>query len=177
MATSATTRKRATRRTRCPCTTSRRRSFWRRRRSSAKPFGGPIEESVVNLRGKVDAGADFVQTQAGFDVEAFEEWMALVRKEWLHEKAYVLAGVIPLRSAKMARFLDEKVAGIAVPPAVVDRMARAVDAKAAGLQVAHETVERLRSVEGVHGVHLMAVEWMDAVPRIVQEAGLHPRAR
>jgi len=90
--------------------------------AAANPFGGPLEEAVVNLRGKVDAGADFIQTQAVYDVDAFEEWMRLVRKEWLHDKVYILAGLIPLKSAKMARFLDEKVSGIAIPPAVKERM-------------------------------------------------------
>jgi len=143
--------------------------------ATVNPFGGALEESVVNLRGKVDAGADFVQTQAVFDLDAFEEWMRLVRKEWLHEKAYILAGVIPIRSLKMAKFLDEKVPGIAVPSPLMERFAKASESKAEGLRLAVETIERLRNVEGVRGVHLMAVEWEDAVPKIVKEAGLHPR--
>ena len=143
--------------------------------ATANPFVAP-EESVVNLRGKVDAGADFVQTQGVFDLEAFEEWMRLVRKEWLHEKAYVLAGVIPVRSPKMAKFLSEKVPGLVVPSAVVERLAKASDAKAEGIRLAVETIERLCAVEGVRGVHLMAVEWEDAVPRIVKESGLRPRS-
>ena len=142
--------------------------------ATANPFGAP-EQSVVNLRGKVDAGADFVQTQAVFDADAFEEWMGLVRKEWLHEKAYILAGVIPIRSPKMAKFLAEKVPGIVVPPRVTERLAKASEPKAEGLRLAVETIERLKGVEGVCGVHLMAVEWEEAVPEIVKAAGLHPR--
>src|SRR5439155_806903 len=76
--------------------------------AAADPFRGSKEESFAKLRAKVLAGADFVQTQAVYDIDAFEEWMRLVRKEWLHEKAYILAGVIPLRSVKMARFMVEK---------------------------------------------------------------------
>src|SRR5437773_2284949 len=77
--------------------------------ATANPFGGPMEDSFVNLRGKAEAGADFVQTQAIFDLDAFEEWMHLVRKEWIHEKLHILAGVVPLKSAKAARFMNEKV--------------------------------------------------------------------
>jgi methylenetetrahydrofolate reductase (NADPH) len=143
--------------------------------AAANPFGGPPEEAVVNLRGKVDAGADFIQTQAVYDADAFGEWMRLVRKEWLHDKVFVLAGLIPLKSAKMARFLDEKVSGIVIPPAVKDRMARASDPKAEGVRIALETIEALRGIEGIRGVHLMAVGWEDVVPAIVQKAGLHPR--
>lgn len=143
--------------------------------AAANPFGVVLEDAVVNLRGKVDAGADFIQTQAVYDVDAFEEWMRLVRKEWLHDKVYILAGLIPLKSAKMARFLDEKVSGIAVPAAVRDRMSKAADPKAEGVRIALETVEALRGIEGIRGVHLMAVGWEDVVPTIVQKAGLHPR--
>ena len=142
---------------------------------TANPFGGAPEESVVNLRGKVDAGVDFIQTQAVFDVDAFDEWMHLVRKEWLHEKVYVLAGLIPLKSPKMARFLDEKVPGIAVPPSVTGRMMKASDPKAEGMQIALETIDAFRELEGVRGVHLMAVGWEEILPTIVQKAGLHPR--
>lgn len=143
--------------------------------ATASPQPGALEESVVNLRGKVDAGADFVQTQAVFDLETFEEWMTLVRKEWLHEKVYILAGVLPIKSAKMAKFLDEKVPGISIPPSILERMTRAVDPKTEGLKLATDAIERLRKVGGVAGVHLMAVEWEDAVPRVVKAAGLHPR--
>ncbi|TLZ50763.1 MAG: methylenetetrahydrofolate reductase [Methanobacteriota archaeon] len=143
--------------------------------ATVNPFGAPAEETVVNLRGKVDAGADFVQTQAVFDIEAFEEWMRLVRKEWLHEKTHIVAGVIPLRSAKMAKFLDDKVPGIDIPSAVFERLGAANEVKTEGLHLAVETVDRLRGVEGVRGVHIMAVEWDDAVPKIVSAAGLHPR--
>src|SRR5437879_728108 len=76
--------------------------------AAADPFRGSKEESFGKLRAKVTAGADFVQTQGVYDVDAFEEWMRLVRKEWLHDKVYILAGVIPLKSAKMARFMVEK---------------------------------------------------------------------
>src|SRR5207247_1890461 len=82
--------------------------------AAADPFRGSKEESFGKLRGKVTAGADFVQTQGVYDVDAFEEWMRLVRKEWLHDKVYILAGVIPLKSAKMARFMVEKL-GAVVP--------------------------------------------------------------
>lgn len=143
--------------------------------AAASPFGGVPEDAVVNLRGKVDAGADFIQTQAVYDVDAFEEWMRLVRKEWLHDKVHILAGLIPLKSAKTARFLDEKVHGITVPVEVRDRMSKASDPKLEGVRIALETIERLRGIEGIHGVHLMAVGWEDIVATIVLKAGLHPR--
>jgi methylenetetrahydrofolate reductase (NADPH) len=143
--------------------------------ATANPFGGPMEESFVNLRGKAEAGADFVQTQAIFDLDAFEEWMHLVRKEWLHEKLHILAGVVPLRSAKAARFLNENVPGVVVPRDVIVRIEKAPDPKAEGVRIAVEAIETLRKIEGVRGVHLMAVNWDEAIPAIVREAGLYPR--
>src|SRR3989454_8779124 len=143
--------------------------------ATAHPFGGPMEDSFVNLRGKAEAGADFVQTQAIFDLDAFEEWMHLVRKEWLHEKLHILAGVVPLKSLKAARFMNEKVPGVVVPADVLRRIEKASDPKAEGLAIAIGVVEGLKKIEGVRGVHLMAVNWEDAVPAVARGAGLLPR--
>src|SRR3989454_4367059 len=116
--------------------------------ATANPFGGPMEDSFANLRGKAEAGADFVQTQAIYDLDAFEEWMHLVRKEWLHEKVHILAGIVPLRSAKAARFLNEKGPGVIVPKDVVLRIEGASDAKAEGLRIAGEGIEALQKLGG-----------------------------
>ena len=144
--------------------------------ATANPFGGSLEDSFANLRGKVTAGADFVQTQAIYDVDRFEEWMRLVRKEWLHEHVHILAGVIPLHSARMAHFMAEKVPGVVVPREILHRMSSAPDPRAEGLSIALRTIKALQAVEGVHGVHLMAVNWEEAVPALVRDAGLGPRS-
>jgi len=143
--------------------------------AAANPLGGSLEQAFANLRGKVEAGADFVQTQAIFDMDSFEEWMRLVRKEWLHERVHILAGVIPLKSPKMAHFLAEKVPGIVIPPDILARMEKAPDPKAEGLSIALRTIKALRKVEGVRGIHVMAVGWDEIVPTIVKQAGLLPR--
>jgi methylenetetrahydrofolate reductase (NADPH) len=142
--------------------------------AAADPFRGSKEESFAKLRDKVLSGADFVQTQAVFDIEAFEEWMRLVRKEWLHEKVYILAGVVPLRSAKMARFMVEKL-GATVPKHILDRMEKAPDPRAEGISIAVRTVKALRKIDGIRGVHLMPVGRDGVVANVVQEAGLLPR--
>src|SRR2546425_11335393 len=142
--------------------------------AAADPFRGSKEESFGKLRGKVTAGADFVQTQGVYDVDAFEEWMRLVRKEWLHEKVYILAGVIPLKSAKMARFMVEKL-GAVVPKHIMDRMENAPNAKAEGLSIAVRTIKALKKIDGVRGVHLMPVGSDGVVPKLVKDAGLAPR--
>ena len=142
--------------------------------AAADPFRGTREDSFGNLRGKVTAGADFVQTQAVYDIDAFEDWMRLVRKEWLHDKAYILAGVIPLKSARMARFLVDKL-GVVVPRHVLDRMEKAPNPSAEGKSIAVRTIKALKNIEGVRGVHIMPVGWDDVVPELVNGAGLAPR--
>lgn len=143
--------------------------------AAANPMSGTLEDSFANLRGKVTAGADFIQTQAVYDVERFEEWMGLVRKEWLHEHVHILPGVVPLKSAKMAHFMAEKVPGVVIPKEIVRRMEEAPDPKAEGLAIAVRTIRALRKVDGVRGVHIMPVNWEEIVPRLVADAGLLPR--
>jgi len=142
--------------------------------AAADPFRGTKEESFEKLRGKVTAGADFIQTQAVYDVDAFEEWMRLVRKEWLHSRVYILAGIIPLRSAKFAKFMVDKI-GAVIPKRILDRMEKAPNPKSEGVSIAVRTIKAMRKIEGVRGVHLMPINWDGVVPELVKEAGLYPR--
>jgi methylenetetrahydrofolate reductase (NADPH) len=144
--------------------------------AAANPFADPFEFRVARLAKKVNAGADFVQTQAIFDLERFEKFMALVRERGLDRKTHILAGVVPLRSANAARFMKTKVSGMSVPDEVVERMKAAPDPKREGIKICLETIERFRSIEGVHGVHIMAIGWEEIVPALAEEAGLLPRS-
>ena len=139
------------------------------------PFGDPFEFRVPRLAKKVAAGAEFVQTQSVYDMERFETFMDQVRERGLDSKVHILAGVLPLKSAKVAMYMKNKVSGMSVPDAVIDRMKNAADPKAEGLKLCVETIEHLKQVKGVHGVHIMAVAWEEKVPDIVREAGLYPR--
>ncbi len=143
--------------------------------AAANPFADPFEFRVTRLAKKVSAGADFIQTQGIFDVPKFVEWMKMVRDRGLHEKTHILAGLIPIKSVGMARYMRNNVSGLSVPKELVDRMADAKDPKEEGVKICLETIEQLKEVEGVHGVHIMAVAWEDIVPRLVEEAGGMPR--
>lgn len=143
--------------------------------AAANPFADPFEFRVARLAKKVSAGADFIQTQAVFDLDRFERFMAMVRERGLDRRTHILAGVIPLRSANAARYMKTKVSGMSVPDEVVERMKSAADPKKEGVRICVETIERLRSIEGVHGVHIMAIGWEDIVPTVVGECGLVPR--
>ena len=142
--------------------------------AAANPFADPFEFRVVRLAKKVKAGAQFVQTQSIYDMDRFERWMEMVRERGLHEKVHILAGLMPLKSHKVALYMKNKVSGMSVPDAVIERMKATKDPKAEGVRICVEQIERLRTIDGVHGVHIMAVNWEEIVPRIVQEAGLRP---
>lgn len=145
--------------------------------AAANPFADPFEFRVARLAKKVRAGADFVQTQSIFDMERFERWMELVRVRGLHEDVHILAGILPLKSHRVALYMKNKVSGMIVPDAIVERMKAAKDPKEEGIRICVEQIEHLRSIEGVHGVHIMAPLWEEKVPEIVRRARLRPDAR
>jgi 5,10-methylenetetrahydrofolate reductase len=130
---------------------------------------------LLGLRKKIAAGADFIQTQAVFDVAAFRAWMVEVRRQGLDEKVHILPSVLPMKSLDMARRMRAGIPGLRIPEELVLRMEQAADAREVGLRFCVELIEQLRATPGVHGVHIMAVSWEDVVPRIVKEAGLLPR--
>jgi methylenetetrahydrofolate reductase (NADPH) len=145
--------------------------------AAANPFADPFEYRVIRLAKKIDAGADFIQTQCIYNMDRFKEWMKMAREEGLTEKVHILGGVTPLKSAGMAKFMNNKVAGMDVPEALIDRMAGVSKEKAVeeGLKICLETIAELREIEGIHGVHIMAIEWEEIVAEIVESAGLTPR--
>ncbi|MFP4545617.1 MAG: methylenetetrahydrofolate reductase [Methanomassiliicoccales archaeon] len=145
--------------------------------AAANPFADPFEYRVTRLAKKVAAGADFIQTQAIYDMERFEEWMDGVRERGLHKRTHIMAGLVPLKSAGAARFMKNKVAGIRVPDEIVSRMKAASDPKAEGINICLEQIDHLRKMEGVDGVHIMAIAWEEKVPEIVERAGLLPRPK
>jgi len=164
--------------------------------AAAAPFADPIDFRPYRLAKKVKAGANFIQTQLVYDVEAFEHYMTKVRELGLHEQVYILVGVGPLKSPGMARYMKKSVPGILVPDELIDRMTEAgaqwadikkedltkEDKKARsqawqeeGIKICIELIKQLQAVKGVAGVHIMAIEWEEAVKPIVEGAGLYPR--
>ena len=139
------------------------------------PFGDPLEFRAIRLAKKVEAGVDFIQTQCIYDMERFAEFMRQVRARGLHEKVKILAGVTPLKSVGMAKYMRDSVAGLSVPDSYIERMDKAADKPAEGIRICVEQIEALREIEGVAGVHIMAIEWEEKVAEIVKAAGLLPR--
>ena len=164
--------------------------------AAAAPFADPLDFRPFRLAKKVKAGANFIQTQLIYDIEAFKGYMEKVRKLGAHENTYILAGVGPLKSPGMAKYMKNNVPGILIPDELIDRMnaagapwagkskdeltkedkkARSTAWKEEGIKICIELIQQLREIEGVSGVHIMAIEWEEAVKPIVEGAGLYPR--
>ncbi len=145
--------------------------------AAANPFADPFEIRVPRLAKKVAAGAEFIQTQCIYNLDKFEEWMKMVVDRGLHEKIYILAGMTPMKSAGMARYMKNRVPGMDVPDEVVKRLTGTPKEKQAqeGIDICVEAMQRLKEVEGVRGFHVMAIEWEEKVPEIVERVGLYPR--
>ncbi len=145
--------------------------------AAANPFADPFEIRVPRLAKKIAAGAEFIQTQCIYNLDKFEAWMKIARDRGLHEKVYILAGLTPFKSAGMARYMKNRVPGMDVPDDVVKRMADTPKEKQAeeGITICVESIQRIKEVEGISGFHVMAIEWEEKVPEIVERTGLYPR--
>jgi len=143
----------------------------------ANPFADPFKYRAARLATKVEAGAEFIQTQCIFNINRFREWMGLVKEYGLTNKVYILGGITPIKSARMAEYMAKNVAGMDIPQEVIDRVkgVPAKEQRQEGIKIAVEAIQALKEMDGVHGVHIMAIEWEEAVPQIVEEAKLFPR--
>ena len=164
--------------------------------SAAAPFADPIDFRPLRLAKKIKAGSNFIQTQLVYDVKEFAKYMEKVRDLGVHKEAFILAGVGPLKSPGMAKYMKNNVPGILVPDEVIDRMteagkewkgkkaadlapeekkARSKAWQTEGIQICIDLIKDIKKIDGVAGVHIMAIEWEEAVKPIVEGAGLFPR--
>ncbi|MGA1840136.1 MAG: methylenetetrahydrofolate reductase [bacterium] len=143
--------------------------------AAENPYADPFDFRVKRLAKKILAGADFIQTQAIYDVPKFQKWMDMVVDKGMHEQTHILAGIIPIKSVGMARYMRDYVSGVSIPDRVLSRMEDAKNAKEEGLNIVIEIIEQIKEIEGVHGIHIMAVGWEDSVPIIIERSGLLPR--
>jgi len=164
--------------------------------AAESPFAHPVDFRPYRLAKKVKAGANFIQTQIVYDIGAFKAFMEKVRKLGIHKQTYILAGVSPLKSPAMAKYMKDNVPGILIPDELLKRMeaagapwagkskdeltpedkkARSAAWSKQGIQICIELIQQLRKIEGISGVHVMAIEWEEAVKPIVEGAGLLPR--
>ena len=153
------------------------------------PLGDPIDFRPLRLKKKVEAGADFIQTQGVYDIEAFKKQMDIVVKMGLHERTAILAGIIVPKNLGMLKYMNSSVAGVNVPEGIMKRMEDArssagSDKKQAsknqaeeGIKITVELIQQVRNITGIKGVHIQAIEWERKIPEIIKGAGLFPRPK
>ena len=142
--------------------------------STTNPFADPEEMQLIRLEKKIKAGAQFIQTQAIYNIDRFNCWMEKVRERGLHEKAYILAGLVVNKSSKSIE-ITSGVPGMDIPEILIERMRTAEDTKAEGLAIALELIDGIRKVDGIRGLHIMAIGWDEIVPELLNKAGFLPR--
>jgi methylenetetrahydrofolate reductase (NADPH) len=145
--------------------------------AAENPFADPVEIRALRLAKKVTAGAEFIQTQCVYNLDRFEQWMRQLVDMGLHERVAILAGVTPLKSAGMASYMKKMVPGMDVPDALIERLKGVPKEKqgSEGIKICIESIGRIKEMDGVRGVHIMAIEWEEKVREIAQGAGLLPR--
>ena len=143
--------------------------------AAASPFASNMKFQALREQKKVNAGAQFFQTNVVFDADALDEWLNEIAKRNILDKVYIMIGITPLKNYKTAAYMNNKIPGVFVPETVLKRMENAKDKgneQEEGTQIALELIEKIKTKQGVHGIHIMAVGWEEIVPRIVKEAGL-----
>ena len=142
--------------------------------STANPFADPEEMQLIRLEKKINAGAKFIQTQAIYNIDRFNDWMEKVRERGLHERAYILAGIVVNKGQKSIE-VTATVPGMDIPEVLIERMKNAEDKKAEGLAIGLELIRDIQKVEGISGLHIMAIGWDEIVPELLEKAGFLPR--
>lgn len=145
--------------------------------AASNPFAPPYDFRPLRLAKKIEAGADFIQTQFCFDIPRLQEFMHSVREMGLHERAFILIGVGPLRSAKAGEWIRSNVPGVVIPDKIINRLKGVPGPKQQeeGKRICVEIIQQVSEIEGVSGVHVMAFRQEELVAEIIQEAGLLPR--
>jgi methylenetetrahydrofolate reductase (NADPH) len=145
--------------------------------AASNPFAEPSDFRARRLAKKISAGADFIQTQCIYNMDKFRAFMKQAVDMGLHEKCFILAGITPMKSVGMARYMANNVPGMDVPDSLIERLKGVGKENVAeeGIKYALEQIEELKEMKGVAGVHLMAIEWEHKVPEIAERAGMLPR--
>lgn len=143
--------------------------------AAASPFASNMKFQAIREQKKVNAGAQFFQTNVVLDADALDEWLNEIARRNILDKVYIMIGITPLKNSKTAAYMNNKVPGVFVPEKILKRMENAKEKgneQEEGVQITLELIEKIKTKQGVHGIHLMAVGWEEIVPRIVKEAGL-----
>jgi methylenetetrahydrofolate reductase (NADPH) len=143
--------------------------------AAASPFASEPRFQALREEKKINAGAQFFQTNLIYDPDGLDLWLEELDKRNILDKIYILAGVTPIRSKRMAQYLHHTIPGVTIPQAILDRFeeAREDDYEELGVEIALDIINKIRGKQGINGFHLMSVGWEAIVPRIIHDAGLN----
>jgi len=143
--------------------------------AAAAPFASEPKFQALREHKKIDAGAQFFQTNLIYDPDGLEKWVNELAKRGIRDKVYILAGITPLRSHRMTMYLHNNIPGVTIPEKYRTRMEKADEgAEEEGIAIAVELIKEIKSRGIVNGIHMMAIGWETMLPRILTEAGLAP---
>ncbi|NJD58456.1 MAG: hypothetical protein FIA98_03535, partial [Anaerolineae bacterium] len=143
--------------------------------AAGSPYASNPKIQAIREHKKINAGAQFFQTNLVYDPQKLDDWLEALEVRGILDKVYILIGITPLKSLKVAKYMNEEVPGVTIPDHLVKRMEAAGDkADEEGVQIALELIDAVKNKKGVNGIHLMAVGWEEIVPRIITEAGILP---
>ena len=147
--------------------------------AAANPFADPFEFRVVRMAKKINAGAQFIQTQCIYDMDRFAKFMEMANDMGLTEKCFIMAGITPFKSVGMANYMKKFVPGIIVPDEQIARLRGVPKDKVAaeGIKIAVEQIQQCLEMKGIAGIHLMAIEWEERAEEILKAAGMLPRPK
>jgi methylenetetrahydrofolate reductase (NADPH) len=147
--------------------------------AAANPFADPFEFRVIRMAKKINAGAQFIQTQCIYDMDRFGKFMEMANDMGLTDRCYIMAGITPLKSVGMANYMKKFVPGLLVPDEYITRLKGVPKDKQAaeGIKIAQEQIQQCLEMKGVAGIHLMAIEWEEKVPEILKGTALYPRPK
>ncbi len=140
--------------------------------AAANPFVPPFDWRPLRLAKKIEAGAQFVQTQYCFDVPLLQSFMEKVRDMGLDEKCFILVGIGPLASARTGRWIRSNVPGVHIPDSIIERLEGAEDQKKEGQQICIELIQEVKEIKGVAGIHVMAYRQEEFVSEIISASGV-----
>jgi methylenetetrahydrofolate reductase (NADPH) len=140
--------------------------------TAASPGDSMPQHEALRLQKKINAGAQFIQTQLVYDINLLERWLEALEARDLLTKAHILVGIGPLRSVRVARYMLEHIPDIAMPDQLVERMEKSAHPEETGLEIALGLIEEVKRLPGVSGIHLMSIGWEAILPHLLREADL-----
>ena len=140
--------------------------------AAGSPGDPNLNHEALRLEKKINAGAQFIQTQLVYDVEALTRWLEALDRRGLLDKVHILIGIGPLRSVEVAQHIQDNIPDIEIPISLIEKLEKSLDPQETGLEITLDFIHKIRNLPGVSGIHVMALGWEKILPRLLSEVGM-----